>query len=109
VLSLMIMQMMHRTCCKLKYHLVEISLVPLAMHEEKTRRHKVDDNVQGGIVSAYFLDRETTTCAKVLNNTIKQKIKNFDTIWKKKKKTMEINGHRGYICGIGVHKEASQV
>jgi hypothetical protein len=48
VLSLMIMQRMHRTCCKLKYHLIEISLVPLAMHEEKTRRHKVDDNVQEG-------------------------------------------------------------
>jgi hypothetical protein len=62
-------------------------------------------------VSAYFLDRETTTCAKVLNNTIKQKIKNFVSydLEKEKKKTIEINGHRGYICGIGVHKEASQV
>nr|ACU18121.1 unknown [Glycine max] len=45
----------------------------LAMHEESTSRRKTDDNVQDGAVPAYLLDRDNTTRAKVLSNTIKQR------------------------------------
>ncbi|KAL5081742.1 hypothetical protein RYX36_010163 [Vicia faba] len=48
----------------------------LAMHEEPTSRCKADDNVQEGAVPAYLLDRENTTRAKILSNTIKQKSSN---------------------------------
>ncbi|KAH7279470.1 hypothetical protein KP509_37G021300 [Ceratopteris richardii] len=43
----------------------------LAMHSEKSKRRKVDDNVQEGAIPAYLLDRDETTRAKVLSNTIK--------------------------------------
>ncbi|KAK7843713.1 ribosome biogenesis protein nsa2 like protein, partial [Quercus suber] len=47
----------------------------LAMHEESSTRHKVDDDVPKGAVLTYLLDRENTTRAKVLSNAIKQKRK----------------------------------
>ncbi|WJX34018.1 Ribosome biogenesis protein [Trifolium repens] len=53
----------------------------LAMHEELTSRRKADDNVQEGAVPAYLLDRENTTRAKILSNTIKQKRKEKAGKW----------------------------
>ncbi|GMY25378.1 ribosome biogenesis protein NSA2 homolog [Fagus crenata] len=53
----------------------------LAMHEESSTRRKVDDEVQEGAVPAYLLDRENTTRAKVLSNTIKQKRKERAGKW----------------------------
>uniref|UniRef100_A0A7N0V4B8 Ribosome biogenesis protein NSA2 homolog n=1 Tax=Kalanchoe fedtschenkoi TaxID=63787 RepID=A0A7N0V4B8_KALFE len=53
----------------------------LAMHEESTSRRKVDDNVEDGAVPAYLLDRENTTRAKILSNTIKQKRKEKAGKW----------------------------
>ncbi|KAG5151066.1 hypothetical protein JHK84_027538 [Glycine max] len=53
----------------------------LAMHEESTSRRKTDDNVQDGAVPAYLLDRDNTTRAKVLSNTIKQKRKEKAGKW----------------------------
>ncbi|KAJ1396060.1 Ribosomal protein S8e/ribosomal biogenesis NSA2 [Sesbania bispinosa] len=53
----------------------------LKMHEESTSRRKADDNVQDGAVPAYLLDRENTTRAKVLSNTIKQKRKEKAGKW----------------------------
>ncbi|KAI0529609.1 hypothetical protein KFK09_002163 [Dendrobium nobile] len=53
----------------------------LAMHDESTTRRKVDDNVQDGAIPAYLLDRDTTTRAKVLSNTIKQKRKEKAGKW----------------------------
>jgi ribosome biogenesis protein NSA2 len=38
----------------------------LAMHSERTNRHKADDQVQEGAVPSYLLDREQTARAKVL-------------------------------------------
>ncbi|KAL8102786.1 hypothetical protein AgCh_027347 [Apium graveolens] len=35
------------------------------MHEESSSRRKVDDEVHDGVISAYLLDRENTTRAKV--------------------------------------------
>ncbi|KAK2444033.1 ribosome biogenesis protein NSA2 protein [Trifolium repens] len=46
---------------------------------KKTR--KADDNVQEGAVPAYLLDRENTTRAKILSNTIKQKRKEKAGKW----------------------------
>ncbi|KAJ6994292.1 hypothetical protein NC653_017242 [Populus alba x Populus x berolinensis] len=53
----------------------------LAMHEESTSRRKVDDDVQDGAVPAYLLDRENTTRAKILSNSIKQKRKEKAGKW----------------------------
>ncbi|KAL3631240.1 Ribosome biogenesis protein [Castilleja foliolosa] len=47
----------------------------LIMHEESSTRRKVDDAVNSGSLPPYLLDRDETTRAKVLNNTIKQKRK----------------------------------
>ncbi|PNY08480.1 ribosome biogenesis protein NSA2, partial [Trifolium pratense] len=44
-------------------------------------RRKADDNVQEGAVPAYLLDRENTTRAKILSNTIKQKRKEKAGKW----------------------------
>ncbi|KAL7164850.1 hypothetical protein ACSBR2_040693 [Camellia fascicularis] len=52
------------------------------MHEESSSRRKVDDDVQEGAIPAYLLDRETTTRAKVLSNTVKQKRKEKAGKWK---------------------------
>ncbi|XP_022748148.1 ribosome biogenesis protein NSA2 homolog [Durio zibethinus] len=51
------------------------------MHEESSTRRKVDDKVQDGAIPAYLLDRENTTRAKVLSNTIKQKRKEKAGKW----------------------------
>ncbi|KAL4339812.1 hypothetical protein GQ457_08G017520 [Hibiscus cannabinus] len=53
----------------------------LAMHEESSSRRKVDDEVQDGAIPAYLMDRENTTRAKVLSNTIKQKRKEKAGKW----------------------------
>lgn len=53
----------------------------LAMHEESSSRRKVDDEVHEGALPAYLLDRENTTRAKVLSNTIKQKRKEKAGKW----------------------------
>ncbi|MQL84729.1 hypothetical protein Taro_017240 [Colocasia esculenta] len=53
----------------------------LAMHDESTTRRKVDDKVHDGALPAYLLDRDETTRAKVLSNTIKQKRKEKAGKW----------------------------
>ncbi|XP_031103267.1 ribosome biogenesis protein NSA2 homolog [Ipomoea triloba] len=53
----------------------------LAMHEESSSRRKVDEDVHDGALPAYLLDRESTTRAKVLSNTIKQKRKEKAGKW----------------------------
>ncbi|XP_042426012.1 ribosome biogenesis protein NSA2 homolog [Zingiber officinale] len=53
----------------------------IAMHEESSSRRKVDDKVHDGALPAYLLDRDTTTTAKVLSNTIKQKRKEKAGKW----------------------------
>ncbi|KAF7142842.1 hypothetical protein RHSIM_Rhsim05G0206200 [Rhododendron simsii] len=53
----------------------------LAMHEESSTRRKVDDNVHGGAIPPYLLDRETTARTKALSNTIKQKRKEKAGKW----------------------------
>ncbi|OAY63896.1 Ribosome biogenesis protein NSA [Ananas comosus] len=53
----------------------------IAMHEESSTRRKVDDNVRDGAIPAYLLDRDTTTRAKVISNTIKQKRKEKAGKW----------------------------
>ncbi|CAN0847527.1 Ribosome biogenesis protein NSA2 homolog [Linum grandiflorum] len=53
----------------------------LKMHEESSSRRKVDDEVEEGAVPAYLLDRENTTRAKILSNTIKQKRKEKAGKW----------------------------
>lgn len=45
----------------------------IATHEEKEARAKNDDGMSDGAVPAFLLDRETTSRAKILSNTIKQK------------------------------------
>lgn len=52
----------------------------LKMHDETPSRSKVDE-VQDGAVPAYLLDREQTTRAKILSNTIKQKRKEKAGKW----------------------------
>lgn len=42
-----------------------LAMYRLAMHSERTNRHKADDQVQDGAVPAYLLDREQTARAKV--------------------------------------------
>jgi len=53
----------------------------LAMHGERDNKHKAEDAVPEGAVPAYLLDREATTRAKVLSNTIKQKRKEKAGKW----------------------------
>ncbi|KAK9928467.1 hypothetical protein M0R45_025600 [Rubus argutus] len=53
----------------------------LAMHEESSTRHKVDDDVHEGAVPTYLLDRDNTTRAKTLSNSIKQKRKERAGRW----------------------------
>ncbi|TVU47089.1 hypothetical protein EJB05_06669 [Eragrostis curvula] len=52
----------------------------LKMHDESTTRNKVED-VQEGAVPPYLLDRDQTSRAKVLSNTIKQKRKEKAGKW----------------------------
>jgi len=53
----------------------------LKMHDERSNKHKTDDNVQEGAVPTYLLDRENQTRAKVLSNMIKQKRKEKAGKW----------------------------
>ncbi|KAK9142730.1 hypothetical protein Syun_012130 [Stephania yunnanensis] len=53
----------------------------IAMLEESSTRRKVDDEVHEEVVPAYLLDRESTTRAKVLSKTIKQKRKEKAGKW----------------------------
>ncbi|RAL43806.1 unnamed protein product [Cuscuta campestris] len=53
----------------------------LAMHEESATRKKVDDEVHEGAIPSYLMDRETTTRAKALSNSIKQKRKEKAGKW----------------------------
>ncbi|CAI7904714.1 unnamed protein product [Closterium sp. NIES-53] len=53
----------------------------LAMHAERTNKHKADAPVAEGAVPAYLLEREATARAKVLSNTIKQKRKEKAGKW----------------------------
>ncbi|GJR65013.1 probable alkaline/neutral invertase D [Tanacetum coccineum] len=55
--------------------------VLLSMHEESSKRRKVDKDVQDGVVAAYLHDRDATTREKVLSNTIKQKRKEKAIKW----------------------------
>lgn len=53
----------------------------IAMHEEKSNKHKNEDAVETGAVPAYLLDRENVSRAKVLSNTVKQKRKEKAGKW----------------------------
>ncbi|CAH2073866.1 unnamed protein product [Thlaspi arvense] len=53
----------------------------LKMHEESLSRRKADENVDEGALPAYLIDREKTSRAKVLSNTIKQKRKEKAGKW----------------------------
>jgi ribosome biogenesis protein NSA2 len=53
----------------------------LAMHEQRTNKHKNADAVPEGAVPAYLIDRENTSRAKVLSNTVKQKRKEKAGKW----------------------------
>jgi len=53
----------------------------LNAHGERTNKHKVEDDVGKGAIPGYLLDREQTTRAKVLSNTIKQKRKEKAGKW----------------------------
>ena len=50
-------------------------------HGEKGRKRKVEGEVAPGAIPAYLMDRETTSRAKVLSNTIKQKRKEKAGKW----------------------------
>jgi len=51
------------------------------MHNESSNKHKNDDTIPDGAVPAYLLDREGTSRAKVLSNTVKQKRKEKAGKW----------------------------
>ncbi|KAA8541551.1 hypothetical protein F0562_022703 [Nyssa sinensis] len=72
----------------------------LAMHEESSTRHRVDDDVHEGAIPAYLLDRDTTTQAKVLSNTIKQKRKEKAGKWEVPllSQAVEEDGNQSHIC-----------
>nr|KAJ0188509.1 hypothetical protein LSAT_V11C900468850 [Lactuca sativa] len=53
----------------------------LALHEESSSKHKVDDDVQECVAPAYLVHRETTTRAKILSNTVKKKKKEKAGKW----------------------------
>jgi len=53
----------------------------IAAHEERTNKHKNDDEAPPGAVPAYLLDRENVNRAKVLSNTVKQKRKEKAGKW----------------------------
>ncbi|KAI3922873.1 hypothetical protein MKW98_007004 [Papaver atlanticum] len=52
-----------------------------AQTSRSNKRRKTDDEVNDGALPPYLLDRETTTRAKVLSNTIKQKRKEKAGKW----------------------------
>lgn len=53
----------------------------IAMHDERSNKHKNKDSVPDGAVPAYLMDREGVSRAKVLSNTIKQKRKEKAGKW----------------------------
>jgi len=53
----------------------------IAMHEEKSNKHKNEDVVEKGAIPAFLLDRENVSRAKVLSNTVKQKRKEKAGKW----------------------------
>jgi len=53
----------------------------IAMHEQRTNKHKNADAIPEGAVPAYLLDREGVNRAKVLSNTVKQKRKEKAGKW----------------------------
>ena len=54
----------------------------IKMHEEKNKKHTVDDGkVKGGAVPAYLLERDNVSRAKVLSNMVKQKRKEKAGKW----------------------------
>lgn len=53
----------------------------IAMHEEKSSKHKNKDKVEEGAIPAFLMDREDVSRAKVLSNTIKQKRKEKAGKW----------------------------
>lgn len=50
-------------------------------HEERSKKHKVDEPVKAGAVPGYLLDRENVSRAKVLTNMIRQKRKERAGKW----------------------------
>lgn len=53
----------------------------LAMHDERTNKHSASAEVEKGALPAYLLDREQTSRAKVLSNSVKQKRKEKAGKW----------------------------
>lgn len=53
----------------------------LAMHDEKNKRKRKREDVEKGAKPSYLLDREKTTRAKVLSNSVKQKRKEKAGKW----------------------------
>ena len=53
----------------------------IQQHSERTNKHKVEEEAAPGAIPAYLLDREQTSRAKVLSNTIKQKRKEKAGKW----------------------------
>mmetsp|Transcript_11758 Transcript_11758/g.29922 ORF Transcript_11758/g.29922 Transcript_11758/m.29922 type:complete len:261 (+) Transcript_11758:108-890(+) len=53
----------------------------IAMHDERNNKRAKADDVEKGAVPAYLLDREGTTRAKILSNTVKQKRKEKAGKW----------------------------
>ena len=53
----------------------------IAMHQERGNKHAREEEVEKGAVPAYLLDREGTTRAKVLSNSVKQKRKEKAGKW----------------------------
>ena len=54
----------------------------IQQHSERTNKHKVEEEAAPGAIPAYLLDREQTSRAKVLSNTIKQKRKDKAGKWR---------------------------
>lgn len=53
----------------------------IALHDERKNKHAKEQDVEKGAVPAYLLDREGTTRAKVLSNSVKQKRKEKAGKW----------------------------
>ena len=53
----------------------------LAVHDERNKKHSKEENVEKGALPAYLLDREQTTRAKILSNSVKQKRKEKAGKW----------------------------
>jgi len=53
----------------------------LALHQEGSVKQKAEEAPEAGAVPAYLLDRENTTRAKILSNTVKQKRKEKAGKW----------------------------